>query len=90
MELIFKRRRKWFINIVWNKNSIGYYNFALIDDNNNVVCTMWLRDYTCDYYKENPKPRGYDEDGIKFEFEFCDGYLHNEKITDKLAEIPLL
>ena len=41
------------MNIVWNKNSIGYYNFALIDDDNNAICTMWLRDYTCDFKKVN-------------------------------------
>lgn len=33
------------MNIILNQNSIGYHRFSLIDDNNNVVCTMWLRDY---------------------------------------------
>jgi len=73
------------LNLYWNNSDsdIGDYELYLTSDDGDIVSKMYLRDYTCDFFKETGKPRRYEN--VSFEYSYCNGFSIHKCIEENVT-----
>lgn len=73
------------MRLYWNDSDydIGSYELIFMNDADEIIAKMSLRDYTCEWYKERGKPRFCEN--VNFEYSYCNGFSMHKCIEDDIT-----